>query len=426
MRLLTLLAVFLLVAAPLGAATTRNDDSCDIGLFPAATLLIPFFEVDIAHPSGSGEHTVFTVTNTGAVPQAARVTLWTDYAYPVISFDLYLTGYDVESISLYNVIQRGLLGPEGSGLPDNGSLSAADNLQLEESTCANLPRQLPAALVTRMQNAFTLGRVPGAGGPACNGAGGVHTYATGYVTIDVVGACTSNLPTDRDYFTHEIRFDNVLIGDYVQVNGDQNFAQANPMVHIRAIPEGGRVATRNRTNLPRTFYSRLHRGTNTTIDARQPLPSTFGARWIEGTFAGFETLYKIWRESAAGPDAACVEYSQLIEYDVVRFDEDENPEVFEPGLGDPPLPFPGLLLPAAAMVNVSDGSQFPRHTNGAGAGWMYLDLQDPSRDVPAQNWVTVTMRSEGRFSADLDAVAFGNGCTPVVPVTPIGPARDTN
>ena len=31
----------------LGPATTNNDDSCDIGAAPAATLLLPYFEVDL-------------------------------------------------------------------------------------------------------------------------------------------------------------------------------------------------------------------------------------------------------------------------------------------------------------------------------------------------------------------------------------------
>ena len=29
-----------------GPTTTNNDDSCDIGVAPAATLLLPYFEVD--------------------------------------------------------------------------------------------------------------------------------------------------------------------------------------------------------------------------------------------------------------------------------------------------------------------------------------------------------------------------------------------
>ena len=58
---------------PTGApATTNNDDSCDIGTAPAATLLLPYFEVA---ESRTGETTLFTITNTSQYPAIAR---WTE------------------------------------------------------------------------------------------------------------------------------------------------------------------------------------------------------------------------------------------------------------------------------------------------------------------------------------------------------------
>src|SRR5687767_12692471 len=71
-----------------GPATIDNDASCDISLLPAATLLLPYFEVDITSPFATNENTIFTVTNTSQVPQIARVTLWTDFAYPVFTFNI--------------------------------------------------------------------------------------------------------------------------------------------------------------------------------------------------------------------------------------------------------------------------------------------------------------------------------------------------
>ena len=35
-------------------STTNNSDSCDIGVTPAATLLLPYFEVDTAAAAGTG------------------------------------------------------------------------------------------------------------------------------------------------------------------------------------------------------------------------------------------------------------------------------------------------------------------------------------------------------------------------------------
>ena len=62
-------------------------------------------------------------------------------------------------------------------------------------------------------------------------------------------------------------------------------ASGNPMVHIRAVPEGGPAHSNPGTNLPFTFYDRFNlggdtlgagvpytSGANRLIDRRQPLP----------------------------------------------------------------------------------------------------------------------------------------------------------
>src|ERR1700686_2211757 len=74
-------------------STTNNNDSCDIGVRPAATLLLPYFEVETTR---GWTNTLFTVTNTSRFPQIAHVVLWTDWSFPVLDFNLFLTGYDVQ------------------------------------------------------------------------------------------------------------------------------------------------------------------------------------------------------------------------------------------------------------------------------------------------------------------------------------------
>ncbi|HEX7151675.1 MAG TPA: hypothetical protein VF618_09325 [Thermoanaerobaculia bacterium] len=44
-RAVFLAAMLLLPFAAAGAATTNHDDTCDIAQLPAATLLLPYFEV---------------------------------------------------------------------------------------------------------------------------------------------------------------------------------------------------------------------------------------------------------------------------------------------------------------------------------------------------------------------------------------------
>lgn len=438
-----------------GPSTTNNDDSCDIGVTPAATLLLPYFEVDINSAAGTGETTIFTITNVSNLPQVAHITLWTDFSYPVIDFNVYLTGYDVQSINLYDVIVRGEIAPDdGTGAdvspvgPLSGTSATADfdNPVVTEASCVQLPVELPAAYRTRMQSAFTTGKAPGVGvtsaGATCNTAGGVHENAVGYATIDVAGICSTTLPTAATYFDTEIRFDNVLIGDYQQINGDEDFAQGNPMVHIRAIPEGGTQATRVgpafAVNFDRTFYSRYDADNS---NARQPLPALFAARWIEGGAGGFETFYKIWREGNTTSATVCSQYpalgGALNITELVRFDEEENPETLAPDVLVSPPPSFAPQLPETSLSDVATSDDFPTNTQGAVAGWMYMNLDSGLDDASlsaSQNWVIVSMRAEDRFSVDFDAAWLGNGCTPEIAITeasggggaPIGPAPNFN
>jgi hypothetical protein len=413
-----------------GPATTDNDASCDISELPAATLLLPYFEVDIDRPLGIGENTILTITNVSQLPQATRVTLWTDLAFPVLSFNIYLTGYDVQSINLYDVIGRGLIAPtEGTGSDvspvgdysgPGGSNWSYDNPLVIEESCVDLPVQLSPIYVTRMQHAFTQGKIPSAPGTgaACATAGGVHANAVGYVTIDVTDRCGTSMPTDVDYWAYDILFDNVLVGDYLQINGDEDFAQGSSMVHIRAIPEGGSIRDRladdvnYRVNSPQTFYGRYQHAARPRFDARQPLPTVFAARWIEGGASGFETFYKTWRESR-DTSGVCANYRKnyMKVLEVVRFDEEENPTIQYDECGVLCLET-DILLRAASLTSAGDYSIYPPNHEGAVAGWMYVNLDENSGDLQAtQGWVVSSMRSEGRYSVDIDAKALGNGCS---------------
>src|ERR1051325_1031371 len=112
MLLRAALTGLLLCALPLLAdVTTNNNESCDVSGTPAGTLLLPDFEVDTAAPQGVGFTTLFTVTNTSRYPQIAHVTVWTDWGFPVLGFNLFLTGYDVQGINLFDVIVRGIVAP---------------------------------------------------------------------------------------------------------------------------------------------------------------------------------------------------------------------------------------------------------------------------------------------------------------------------
>ncbi len=481
-----------------GPSTTNNDDSCDIGVTPAATLLLPYFEVETA---ARAVDTFFTITNTSRVPQIAHVTVWTDWSFPVLDFNIFLTGYDVQPLSMYDIIVNGSIAPTATGgiggtssSTSKGSLSlnnlggnpnffgwvAAPAPGTSTIGCTGLPGAIPpgirsavqSALVTGIYNATgfasSCGTVNSVGSPASDHA--TPTTAVGYVTVDVANRCSTTLPTDPAYYNSEMLYDNTLIGDYQILNkaAGSNYAGGNPLVHIRAIPEGGPAGSVpggvTPTNLPWTFYSRYNTGVAATVvpnpafmDRRQPLPSVFAARWIQGGANAFNTSYRIWREGVTGAgvntavgiiptDCLDVYLNGAIPIaEIVRFDEHEDFNTYSPGVIISPNVPSGVTLPESSTTSTANGTFPPATFTGLGAndvgGWMYLNLNSVSgagtatsgtatgvvNVVPAgtgpyattvrpsQNWVVVSMNGAGStaglFGVDFDAAWLGNGCS---------------
>jgi len=450
--------------------STNNDDTCDIGVAPAATLLLPYFEVDFKSNASVAKTTLFTITNTSDLPQIAHVVVWTDWSFPALDFNIFLTGYDVQGINLYDLFSAGRIAPTGpstGGTSSNTTVPTNPTAGSQPSTndanpnivslngCASLPGNIPQPYVVDLQLIFSVGKGTGAGIGCTSQVGGVHSNgnAIGYITVDVAPACHTSLPNQAGYFS-EILFDNVLIGDYQEVNPNPatgNYAGGNPLVHIRAVPEGGPAGSVPGTNLPYTFYDRYTAGiVPRTIDRRQPLPSTFAARYIQGGTGAFNTNYKIWREgistgACSGAQAASLN-SNLGIAEVVRFDEHENAQVRGGGviISPPPPGAPGT--PETGSYSAGSTTFFPPFTtSGDLGGWMYLNLNNGGSSNysvaragftpagsntlvrPSQNWVIISMFAEGRYQVDFDSAWLGNGCSAAAILTTnpgglIGPA----
>src|ERR1700712_3216344 len=99
------LGVSLLCALVLGSPARAVI--CTIDAVPAATLLLPYFEVDLKNPNGLT--TLFSVNNASATAVLAHVTVWSDLSVPVLDFNIYLTGYDVQTINLRDILVNGVL-----------------------------------------------------------------------------------------------------------------------------------------------------------------------------------------------------------------------------------------------------------------------------------------------------------------------------
>lgn len=433
-RLLLLTSLLATLAAT--AAPRDNDASCDIAVLPAATLLLPYFEVDLT--SSGGTTTRLSITNVTNVPRIAHVTLWTDRAYPVIGFNIYLTGYDLQVIDLYDVIAAGVVAsPTGTGTaPVRRGRFSDPNPQLDP--CVSFPGLLPPEYITRMRDAFTTGRIR----DVCGLVGSQHNDAIGYATIDVIGTCAPTGVAEREYWTRHLRYDNVLVGDYEIVTPNRELAQGGPLVHIRAIPEGGTPELRRAAPVTfdagfgRTFYGRHQPADAPRLDGRQPLPARFAARWIQGGPNQFRTALKIWRESAVRADAPCAAFARnddLAATEIVRFDENENAAGAVPIsrliVTDPPL----SRLDPVSITSVADTDVYPQLTNGATAGWLALNLDmEPNDGEVAQSWVISSMSAGDDFSTDTEAAALGNGCAPEARVSrftaagsaPIEPSRN--
>jgi hypothetical protein len=415
-----LLALTTTSALAQASSTTNNDDSCDIGVTPAATLLVPYFEVDLAAKPGEGRTTVFSIINVTTLPQLARVTIWSDYAYPLLGFTVFLTGYDVQAIDVRDVLVRGVV-PVNTGQP--GSFSAPNYSNPNHrgtmaTDCRTAKPSAGAALMDDVRSVLTIGWSTGASKITCPGPEGTQlqlganhgaTTAIGYATIDVVATCSAKLPSDPSYYTSDLLYDNVLIGDYTFIDpkGDKNgYATASPVVHIRAVPEGGGAGSDVATQLPQTFYGRFKPSVS---DRRQPLPSVFAARFIEGGPTNFQTKMTIWRDAVTSAGASCAQYSSTANapfVEIVRFDERENASIFSPQRTA--ASGAGMTLPPMARL-ASTSSAFPASLSTDVGGWFYLNLADGNRS--RQSWVELTFFAEGRYGVQFPAAALGNGCS---------------
>ena len=383
---------------------------CALDSPPAATLLLPYFEVDVG--GASGKTTLLSINNAAAEAHLAHVVLWTDIAVPTLAFDVYLTGYDVQTINLRDVFNGVLPSTADAGRDPGDTISpkGAFSQDIELPGCAGSlpPAALSAAQAQSLRRAHTGFALP-EDPTHCVGLPTGDGIARGYVTVDVVTRCSALTPRDPGYFGADgvAGNANVLWGDYYYVQaGNTAFAQAQNLV---------RLETSSTLAGQRTFYA--HDVGFTGADEREPLPTTWAVRYLSG--GGFQgaTDLIIWRDPRTpGAPFLCGGTPAGYPADenaIVVFDEQENAAV--PSQCFPPNPC-GLPLPrlgASSRLAVG-GTEFPVPYQ---FGWLFLDLNlppapvDPFDPVDA-SWVGTVMSSQGLFSVGLAGTPLDNGCSP--------------
>jgi hypothetical protein len=404
----TAAALLLLLTA---AALPARADLCALDHVPAATLLLPYFEVDLNDPTGRS--TLFSINNSRAEPTLAHVVLWTDLAVPTLTFDVYLTGYDIETINLRDVLTGHL--PRTADLARDPADTVSPHGQFSQDAtfpgCEGLPTTFPPDLVAPLQNAHTGQPSPLQDGMCSGLPHGDTGIARGYVTIDVATRCSSLSPRDPGYFVTNgtigvAGFDNVLWGDFFYVDPSGRFAEGDNLVRIEADPNrfaAGGV----------TFYGRYVNGSG--ADGREPLPTLWATRFLTGGAFDGGTDLVAWREVPwNGVPFVCGRAPAgfpLAQKQLIAFDEEEHPQDYGQTIPEFP-PFVPTPFAAAATRVQAGGASLPLPYN---FGWFLADLSpfvNAPADPYAQGWMGQVSTSRGRYSVGFQGTALNSLCAP--------------
>lgn len=386
---------------------------------PAATLLLPYFEVDEVDPNGP--QTRFTVVNASDTQQMAHVTLWTDMGVPTFAFDLYLGGRDSVEVDLRLLFSVQGIAPQTS--PTLFSNGPDSNVHTSVGTCSAgamyagfpIPNQLTGSQVSHIRRAHR-GDYSPLFGNMCSGANhGGDNVARGYITIDAVNACSGLFPTDVGYFggggTGVASDNNVLFGTYTTIERGQNVSTASPLVSIEA------SSTDAMTTTPGfyTFYAG-YVGAAATDNREGIGSSVWRARHVDVGFFDPGADFVVWRDPGFKHQAFVCgttpsDFPRQHTY-IVGFDEQEHGAVLNSGnpYPNPPPPpvYPVGLV--AQRVPASALSPFP-----SGVVQLDLDVDLTSKGMPPtlqgglQSYVGVRQRFNGYFGAELPAAQVIEG-----------------
>jgi len=418
-----------LVLGVLGWAAAAQAVIGTIDEVPGATLLFPYFEVDLNNPNGLS--TLISINNASATAILTHVVIWSDLSVHALDFMVYLTGYDVQTINLRDIIVNGNLPITASAGQDptdtispKGPLSQDINFASCQGILPYPPGVLNPTYTQHLQAVLTGKQDTPPFAALCEGQNLGDNIARGYITVDTVAACTLLFQGDAGYFgaggSGIATNQNVLWGDFFIVNAAQNFAQGGPAVHIEASATNPATSTSGRY----TFYGRYVNWT--AVDNREPLATSFATRYLNGgTFSGGTDLL-VWRDSKvnqAGFTCPATTgrppWYPLGQEGIDIFDEQEQVSVPPICRVSPCPPNQGLIpFPAETQRVHVNGATLPTPFN---FGWLYLNLNttvtgqtggllDPAA---AQAWVISTYSSFGHFAVGVNGIQLDNAAAPL-------------
>jgi hypothetical protein len=402
MKRLCLALLLLLVGS---TASPAFGQACPIGHQPGSSLLFPYFEVDTSNPGGLT--TLISINNESNQARLTRVVVWTNWAIPVLAFDLYLKPFDLQTMNLRDVL-NGNVPSTGEGADLSAfsfcNVSSFSPIHTNPVFVDNRMLQLRAYLT-------------GVAGPLdtlCAGQFGGDSRARGYVTVDVVDECSglellapdqtvSFTPanTTFPYFgpagSTRIAIEaNVLWGDLFYLDPAGNSAQGVEAVPITS--DESRFAGPN----VYTFYGR-YSGFDGR-DKRYPLPTLWATRFLNGgAFTGGTDLI-VWRDTKSATTArrGCSvgpAWRPLRTSFLTARDEDGGIVV---GLTADDFLFP-IATQKISVSGIGIGANFGRMQFALAGG--------PSLENPTEGWVIPIMTASGRFSLDFNATPVNDGCS---------------
>jgi len=435
------------IVALLAIAGTASAITCTIDQRPGATLLVPWFQVSVdasgAVIGGTADarDTLVTIVNASSAPMIAHVSVFSERSELVLDFNIALTGFDVQAMSMAAVLT--------GTLPVTVNANGHDTCQRNVSDPAHVypdpdgflrVRPLSPALPGDNTLATTLYPVPAwtAASPffmqvldslddtpdsnVCGGVDGVISgLEHGYITIDHANYCNLSNPSEPGYYTNDaIGMENNLVGEIIFTSGAGLPTYGMSTVNIESDPSFGSL-NQTDTDRNRTFYARYwfpssevvctncgsgNSQTDLSIsapwdegfgDQREPLGLKYAARWFNA--GGITTNFRVWRASSS---YASVDLTDLLDLGHCDFDEpvvtltffDEDENTVTQGVCPSPCTSPTFNFPRETQQsNISNFS-----TPLAAAGWVSASFVNNSDGSNLdQAWMDYSFEGSSAF-----------------------------